>query len=130
LQEVFGAGIGLTAIKSDKQQLDLKGTVQYEEQTYQASSGTPNQNIIGSTLSEAYHRNLPRKLVFTESVSALPAWNNTRDYSANGSVGLALPIFKRLSLSVTTSDTFLNDPAFGYNKNSYQFVTAASYSLK
>jgi hypothetical protein len=41
-----------------------------------------------------------------------------------------MPVFKRLSLTITTSDTFLNDPATGYNKNSYQFVTAASYSLK
>jgi hypothetical protein len=130
LQQVYGGGIGWTAVKSDKQQLDLKGTVQYETQAYLATSGTPNQNIIGSTLSEAYHRNLPRKLIFTESISALPAWNNTRDYSANGSVGLAMPVFKRLSLAVTTTDTFLNDPAAGYNKNSYQFVTAVSYSLK
>jgi hypothetical protein len=130
LQQVYGGGIGWTAIKNGKQELDLKGTVQYEKQAYLASSGTPDQNIIGSTISEAYHRNLPRKLVFTESISALPAWNDTRDYSANGSVSLAMPVFKRLSLAVTTSDTFLNDPAFGYNKNSYQFVTAASYTLK
>ena len=34
-------------------------------QTYLKSSNTPDQNIIGSTFSEAYHRNLPRKLVFT-----------------------------------------------------------------
>ncbi|HEV2619439.1 MAG TPA: DUF481 domain-containing protein [Acidobacteriaceae bacterium] len=130
LQQVYGGGIGWTVLKSDRQQLDVKGTAQYEMQQYLASSGTPNQNIVGSTLSEAYHRNLPRKLVFTEAVSALPAWNNTRDYSANGSVGLAMPVFKRLSLSITTTDNFLNDPAVGYNKNSYQFVTAVSYSLK
>jgi hypothetical protein len=130
LQQVFGVGIGWTAIKNDKQELDLKGTIQYEEQNYLASSGTPDQNLIGSTISEAYHRNLPHKLVFTESLSALPAWNQTQDYSANGSVSLAMPLFKRLSLTITTSDTFLNDPAIGYNKNSYQFVTAASYTLK
>ncbi len=130
LQQVYGGGIGWTAIKEDKQQLDLKVTMQYEKQAYLSSSGTPNQNIIGSTISEAYHRNLPRKLVFTEAISALPAWNNTRDASANGSVSLAMPVFKRLSLTITTSDTFLNDPATGYNKNSYQFVTAASYTLK
>jgi hypothetical protein len=130
LQQVYGGGIGWTAVKNDKQELDLKGTVQYEKQAYLASSGTPNQNLIGSTISEAYHRNLPRKLVFTEAISALPAWNDTRDYSANGSVSLAMPVFKRLSLTVTTSDTFLNDPAIGYNKNSFQFVTAATYTLK
>jgi hypothetical protein len=130
LQQVYGGGIGWTAVKSDRQQLDLKGTVQYEKQGYLASSGTPNQNIIGSTLFEGYRRNLPRKLIFTEALSVLPAWNDMRDYSANGSVGLAMPVFKRLSLLVTTTDNFLNDPAVGYNKNSYQFVTAVSYSLK
>jgi hypothetical protein len=130
LQQVYGGGVGWTALKSASQQLDFKGTAQYEKQAYLASSGTPDQNIIGSTLSETYHRSLPRKLVFTESISALPAWNNTRDYSANGSVGLAMPVFKRLSLAVTTTDTYLNDPAAGYNKNSYQFVTGISYSLK
>jgi hypothetical protein len=130
LQQVYGGGIGWTVLKSDRQQLDLKGTAQYEKQAYLASSDTADQNLIGSTLSEAYHRNLPRKLVFTESLSALPAWNNTRDYSANGSVGLALPVFQRLSLLVTTTDSYLNDPAVGYKKNSYQFVTGISYSLK
>ena len=130
LQQVYGGGIGWTAIKSDKQQLDLKGTAQYEMQTYLASSNTPDQDIIGSTFSEAYHRNLPRKLVFSEAASFVPAWNNTRDYSAIASATLAMPVFKRLSLLLTTSDNFLNDPATGYNKNSFQFVTGVSYALK
>jgi hypothetical protein len=130
LQQVYGGGIGWTAIKSGKQELDLKASVQYEVQQYLASSGTPNQDLIGSTISEAYHRNLPYKLVFSESLNALPAWNNTSAYSANGTVGLAMPVFKRLSLTVRTTDNFLNDPATGYNKNSFQFVTAAAYTLK
>ncbi len=130
LQQVYGGGVGWSAIKTAKQGLDVKTTVQYEKQQYLASSGTPNQDIIGSTLSEAYHRNLPRKLVFTESLSVLPAWNEFKDYSANGSVALAMPVFKRLSLTISTTDNFLNDPAVGYKKNSFQFITAASYSLK
>jgi hypothetical protein len=130
LQQVYGGGIGWSAIKTPKQGLDVKTTVQYEKQQYLASSGTPDQDIIGSTLSEAYHRSLPRKLVFTESLSVLPAWNEFKDYSANGTVALAMPVFKRLSLTVSTTDNFLNDPAVGYKKNSFQFVTAASYTLK
>jgi hypothetical protein len=130
LQRVFGGGVGWTALKSDRQELDLKGSVQYEKQEYLATSASPNQNIVGSTLSEAYRRSLPRKLLFTQTLSALPAWNNTRDYSANGSVALAMPLFKRLSLLLTTTDNYLNDPALGYNRNSFQFVTAASYSIR
>ena len=130
LQQVYGGGIGWTAIKTGKQELDVKGTVQYEMQTYLASSGTPDTNLIGSTVSEIYHRTLPRKLLFTETGSFVPAWNNTSAYSADVSAGLAMPVFKRLSLTLTTTDNFLNDPAAGYNKNSFQFITAISYTLK
>ena len=130
LQQVYGGGIGWTGIKDARQELDIKGTMQYEQQTYLASSGTPDQDLVGSTISETYHRSLPRKLVLTQTLSALPAWNEFHAYSASGSVALAIPLFKRLSFTVTTSDNFLNDPAVGYKKNSFQFVTAASYTLK
>jgi hypothetical protein len=128
LQQLYGGGIGWTAVKSGKQELDVKATVQFEKQSFQTAVN--NQNLIGSTISEAYHRNLPLKLVFTEALSVLPAWNNRNAYSANGSAGVAMPVYKRLSLTFTTTDNFLNDPSAGYQKNSFQFVTAAAYSLK
>lgn len=128
LQQVYGGGVGWTAIKSGRQEMDVKATIQYEKQAFQTAAS--NQDLIGSTLSEAYHRDLPRELIFTESLAVLPAWNNTRAYSANGSVGLAMPVFKRLSLVLTSTDNFLNDPSAGYKKNSFQFVTAAAYSLR
>ena len=128
LQQVYGAGVGWTPIKTPRQQLDAKIDVHYEKQTFQTPSG--NVNLIGSTFAETYLRNLPRKLVLNESASYLPAWNQFNAYSANASVGLALPLFKRLSLTLTTTDNFLNDPSPGYKKNSFQFVTAASYTLR
>ena len=128
LQQVYGGGIGWTTLKSGRQQMDVKADLHYEKQTFQTASS--DQNLVGSTISEAYHRNLPRKLVVSQSVNVLPAWNNTNAYSANAVVGLVLPVFKRLGLTVTSTDNFLNDPSAGYKKNSFQFVTAASYSLK
>jgi uncharacterized protein DUF481 len=128
LQQVYGIGIGWTPFTSDKQRLDLKGTVQYERQAFQTASS--NQELVGSTFSELYHRNLPRKLVFTESVNIVPAWNNSNAYSTNVTGTLAMPVYKRLSLTFTITDNFLNDPSVGYNKNSFQFITAASYTLK
>jgi hypothetical protein len=127
LQQVYGGGVGWTAIKNAKQELDVKADVHYEKQQFQVP--TSNLNIIGSTFSETYHRNLPRKLVLTEAASVLPAYNQFNAYSANGSVGLALPVFKRLSMTITSSDSFLNDPSPGYKKNSFQFVTAVAYTL-
>jgi len=128
LQQVYGGGIGWTPIKTAHQQLDVKADVHYEKQVFQTASA--DQNLVGSTFSEAYRRTLPRKLIFTESANALPAWNNVSAYSANASAALAMPLFKRLSMQFTTTDNFLNDPAPGFKKNSFQFVTGVTYNLR
>ena len=128
LQQVFGLGVGWTAIQNAKQQLDFKVDVHYEKQQFQANAS--NLDIIGSTIAENYRRHLPRQLVFTENANYLPAWNQLQAYSANLNAALAIPVFKRLSASVSTTDNYLNDPSPGYKKNSYQFVTGVTYNLK
>ena len=128
LQSVYGVGIGWTVIGSARQQLDVTADLHYEKQQFQDS--TNNANLIGSTFAETYRRTLPRKLLFTENSSVLPAWNKLDAYSANASANLALPLFKRLSLSVGSSDSFLNNPSVGYRRNSFQFLTGITYSLR
>ncbi len=137
LQQVYGGGIGYTAIKNAKQELDLKADVHYERQQYITTpvngsvvTTTPSVDLIGTTFFESYHRNLPRKVVFTETIDVLPAWNTPKDYSANLNAALSLPIFKRLSATVSAADNFLNDPAEYYKKNSFQFITGVTYAIR
>jgi Protein of unknown function, DUF481 len=127
LQQIYGAGLGFTALKSPKQELDLKGDVHYERQNFQPP--TVSDNLIGSTFAEIYHRDLPAKMVFTESGSYIASWNILSDYSAIASAGLQLPVYKRFSLSINMLDNYLNNPAVGYQKNSFQFVTGVTYTL-
>lgn len=133
-QQVYGGGLGWAVIQRPDQQLDLKADVHYEKQQLFSTdpnvAAQPNQNLIGSTLSEAYRRTLPRRILFTQTANILPAFNNSDAYSANASAILAMPVFKRLSLTVTTMDNFLNNPAPGFQKNSYQFSTGVSYTLR
>jgi hypothetical protein len=128
LQQIYGGGIGYTAIKSAKQELDVKATIQYEKQAFQTKAS--NDNLVGSTISETYHRTLPRKFVLSEFGNIIPSFNIPNDYSANASATLALPVYERLSLSVTATDNYLNNPSAGYNKNSFQFILGATYTLK
>jgi hypothetical protein len=128
LQQVYGGGFGWTAIKQPRQELDFKATAQYEKEEFETPAS--NLNLIGSTLSQTFHRNLPRGLVFTQSLNLLPAWNEPHAYSANGSAALVLPVFKRLSLTISTTDHFLNNPALGFRKNSFQFETGVAYALR
>jgi hypothetical protein len=130
-QQIYGGGVGWTPIKTGKQQLDVKADLHYQEQQFDTSLvDTPSMNIIGSTIFEGYRRTLPRKMIFTETANILPAFNNSNAYSANVTAAVAIPVFKRLSASVSTTDNYLNDPSPGYNKNSYQFVTGVTYALK
>jgi hypothetical protein len=135
LQQVYGGGIGYTAIKSPRQELDLKADVHYMKQSYISTTvdgvvtTTPSVNIIGTTFSEGYSRNLPHKMLFTESLNYLPAWNNFRAYSANFNAALILPVYKRLAATISVADNYLNDPAQYYNKNSFQFIAGVTYVL-
>jgi hypothetical protein len=128
LQQIYGVGLGYTVIKTPVQEFDVKGDIHYERQNFQPP--TPNTNLIGSSFTELYHRNLPAKIIFTESGTFIPAWNNTNAYSAIFAAGLQLPTYKRLSLNVNLLDNYLNNPAIGFNKNSLQFVTGVLYTLK
>lgn len=126
LQQTYSGGIGWTALKSDKQTLDLKGTASYISQHF---NGSASQSLIGSVFGEVYHRNLPAGIKFDEELTLIPAWNNTNAYSANGGAGVTMALYKRLSLNVSMLDTFLNDPPPGFKKNSFQFTTGVTYSL-
>jgi hypothetical protein len=128
LQQIYGIGLGYTLIKTPVQEFDVKADVHYERQNFQPP--TPNTNLIGSSFTELYHRNLPAKIIFTESGTFIPAWNNTNAYSAIFAAGLQLPTYKRLSLNVNLLDNYLNNPAVGFNKNSLQFITGVLYTLK
>ncbi len=90
---------------------------------------TPSVNLIGTTLFESYKRTLPHKMLFTQTADLLPAWNILSEYSADFTAALSMPVFKRLSATMSVDDNFLNDPAEYFKKNSFQFITGVTYTL-
>ena len=138
-QDVDGVGAGWTVLQSPKQELDLRADIHYEKQQFVPTAVgavgpngafEDNLDLIGSTFQENYHRTLPRKLVFTEWANILPAWNDRSAYTANAFVSLAMPVFKRLGVTLSSTDNYLNDPSPGYRRNSVQYVTGLTYTLK
>ncbi len=128
LQQAYGGGIGYNVLKTTRQQLDLKVDVHYEKQSF--FDPTSTDNIIGSTLSETYLRNLPKKIVFTEFGSYTPAWNHTSEYSAHVNGSLGFPLYKGLGFGISAIDDYLNDAPVGSNKNSSQFNMNVTYTIK
>lgn len=128
LQQTYGGGLGFTVIKDAVQEFDVKASVNYIKQQFAIAS--QNQNLIGSQFGEDYTRKLIRGIVFTESGTYTPAWNNTNAYSATAQAGLVFPIYKGFSFAIGSLDTFLNNPPTGFKKNSFQFTTALGYAIK
>jgi hypothetical protein len=40
-----------------------------------------------------------------------------------------MPVYKRFNLSLNVRNDYLNNPAFGYKKNSFEFITEVTYRL-
>jgi hypothetical protein len=133
LQQIYGGGLGWTIVKQANQMLDLKGTVQYEQQSFIDATPGENQNLIGSTFATNYLRKFGKGgVVFNQQLEYLPAWNYMHAYSFGETDSLILPVYKRLSFSVGTADSYLNDPAVTApptKRNSFQFTMGATYTL-
>jgi hypothetical protein len=137
LQQVYGGGLGYTLLKTPKQELDLKFDIHFERQTYFVTPNitpppplTPAKNLIGADFGDVYMLKLPHGMVFNETAVITPAFNNTNAYSAEGTANLTFPTYKRLGFTLGTLDDFLNDPAIGSKKNSFQFTAGVTYTLK
>jgi hypothetical protein len=136
LQQIYGGGFGLVAYKTPRQELDLKGDIHYERQNFGFTPGivpptrTPNKNLIGADIGDTYMAKLAHGLVFNQGLVVTPAFNTPKAYSALATAGLTFPVYKRLGFSLSALDDFLNDPAFGSKKNSFQFSAGLTYTLK
>ncbi|MBV8828893.1 MAG: DUF481 domain-containing protein [Acidobacteriaceae bacterium] len=126
LQQTYGGGLGWTVVKGGYEQFDLKSELAYVNQQF--LNPLQNQRLFGAVFSETYDRTLEHKIVLAEQISVNPTFNNTRAYSANGSLTLTVPVLKRISISLSTQDGFLNNPSPGFRKNSLQVTTGLTYT--
>ena len=142
LQQIYGGGMGWTAIKTAKQALDVKATIQYEVQQFLGTPATaanptppppsPTMNLVGSTVSANYGLHL-KLVTLTQSLSFIPSFNDARAYSANETNTFAFPAYKNLSFSVGTLDSYLNDTPVSEpptKPNSFQFTMGLTYAIK
>jgi hypothetical protein len=127
LQQTYGGGIGWTVTKRPNLAIDLKGSASYLRQHFQDARA--RRNLFGSTLAQTLNRRTRHGIVFAEQISITPTFNDRNAYAAGASTSLTIPLYKRFSFTVGAVDTFLNNPAPGFRKNSFQFTTGLSYTL-
>jgi hypothetical protein len=136
LQQIYGGGFGWTVVKDPHQELDLKGTIQYEKQQFVPGTGNVNKNLIGSTFAASYLLHL-KLLTYAQTLSFIPAYNDFRAYSAAETDTVTFPAYKNFGFTLGTLDTYLNDAPFigtattpPTKPNSFQFTMGLTYVLK
>jgi hypothetical protein len=89
-------------------------------------------DLFGSTFSAAYVLRA-RLFTYTQDLSYIPAYNNTRAYSITESNLIAFPTYKNLSFSAGTLNSYLNSPPAAIpptKRNSFQFTMGITYAIK
>jgi hypothetical protein len=135
LQQAYGGGIGITLLKNARHELDFKGDIHYEKEVFFNSAANPtataaNANLIGSTFTESYLQKLHKGIAFTEFGSVSPSWNQSNAYSAHVNANIVFPVYKGFGFNVGAVDDFLNNAPAGSKKNSTQFTTGITYTIK
>jgi hypothetical protein len=134
LQQAYGAGLGWGILRSPQNDLTVRASLQYERQQFYngitSGLGTPTENLVSASIGETWSRTFPHSIKFNEYVTLNPTFNVVNAYSGVASAGLVFPVYKNLSFSVTTTDNYLGDPPEGFLRNTFQFTTGVTYTLK
>ena len=136
LQQNYGGGIGWTAVKRANTTLDFKGSMTYTRQQFAPPANCTSPcvatdfDLVGASFAQDYSHKFAKGIQFLEQISVTPEFNQTSAYSATANASLNVPVYKRLSFSISTVDSFLNNPPPGFKKNSFQLTTGLTYTLK
>jgi hypothetical protein len=137
VQQIYGAGAGYSVIKESMRTLDVKGDIHYQKQDFYPSPDFPSGqtlNLVGASIGELFMQKLPKGLVFNEAGTILPAFNTPAGQpsalSAQIIAGLLFPVYKNLGFTLGSQDNFINNPPFGYKKNTFQFTAGVTYAFK
>jgi hypothetical protein len=134
LQQIYGGGVGWTIISTAVQEADLKATLQYERQRFISTGPGTENNLVGSTIAANYMRHL-KLFTYAQSLAYIPSFNDPHAYSAIEVNSFTFPAYKNFSLTMGTTDSYLNNPPVSLvppqtKRNSFQFTMGLSYAIK
>jgi hypothetical protein len=132
LQQIYGGGLGWTLFNTPRHEADVKGTIQYERQQFIGGTGDTTLNLIGSTFGFDYILHT-KPFTYTQGLAYIPAYNDTRAYSAVETNTVAFTAYKNFGFAIGTIDSYLNNPPETIPKtkrNSFQFTMGLTYALK
>jgi Protein of unknown function, DUF481 len=133
LQQTYGGGFGYVVLKDERQELDVKAAIVYIHQAFEPVApplaNLPSKSLVGTSLGETYTRSLQHGMALKEGITLIPAFNDASAFTANFFANLAIPVSKRLGITIGGVDAYINEPPAGFKKNSFEFVTQIAYKI-
>jgi hypothetical protein len=132
LQQTYGGGLGYVVLKSENQELDVKASMVYVRQQFE-QNGTAavlgSKSLVGAAFGESYTRSLKGGIAFHQGLTVTPVFNESDAYTANAFANFAIPVKKRIAITIGGIESYINAPPAGFKKNSFEFVTQLTYKV-
>jgi putative salt-induced outer membrane protein YdiY len=126
LRSVFGGGLGLHVIKSDRTTLDLLGGINYTREKY---SLLPSRSFAAASFGEELSHKLGMNTLLTQKLYIFPDLNDTSEYRATFNFGTVTKISKWLGWQTAFGDIYVTNPPAGAKQNDIQLTTGLNFSF-
>lgn len=126
LRSVFGGGLGLHVIKSDRTTLDLLGGANYTREKY---SLLPSRSFAAASVGEELSHKLGMNTLLTEKLYFFPNLNDTGEYRATFNFGTVTKISKWLGWQNAFGDIYVTNPPAGAKQNDILLTTGLNFSF-
>jgi putative salt-induced outer membrane protein YdiY len=125
LRSVFGGGLGLHVIKSDRTTLDLLGGANYTRESYDAFT----RNFSAVTVGEELLHKLGTGTTLTQSLYFYPNLSEAGDYRTTFNFGTVTKLSKWLGWQNAFGDIYVSNPPLGKKKNDILLTTGLNISF-
>jgi len=126
LRSVFGGGLGVHLIKSDRTTLDFLGGVNYTREKY---SLLPSRSFAAASAGEELSHKLGMSTVLTEKLYFFPDLNDAGEYRATFNFGSVTKISKWLGWQNAFGDIYVTNPPAGAKQNDILLTTGLNFSF-
>ena len=126
LRSVFGGGLGVHVIKSDRTTLDLLGGVNYTREKY---SLLPSRSFAAASVGEELSHKLGMNTSLTEKLYFFPDLNDAGEYRATFNFGTVTKISKWLGWQNAFGDIYVTNPPAGAKQNDILLTSGLNFSF-
>lgn len=128
LMQSYGGGLGYEAFKNENSSLEVRAGVGFTNQQF--TDEDSSHKLLTSKFQTTYSHRFARGITFNGQVGARPAWNNSKAFTGGFLMAINAPVYRRLSMSITSFDSYVNDPPPGFKKNTLNINFGATYTFK